>query len=487
MMKGRFTIVLTLLLLTSCSEFLVVEPDKQVSITEQFSTRDGVMEAVNGMYKKLEDLVSWKQFVFADLMGGNINFSPAENDYVIEFPAGFDTDKAYDFKDEADDSDFESMYNDCYSLINAANTIIEQTSDSQFLTLDEIAQISAEALAVRAYGHYVVALHYAQNYSYAPDASHPGIVYNQQTLIAGVDYPSRLSMKETYELMKEDFMEALSLFGDEQAQSLGPNYTYFNSITCASVFARVALQMNDWETAWIYADSVIQNAGISLMAKDDYIAEWEKPEDPVSEVIFELSAPRTSEGDVSSSVAYSYYSYVDQTNYNEFVASGDLLELYDTIDIRKDMFIEAWLPTSVNGIVADSLYFFTKKFQDDPGTPMTRLSEMYLIRAEAAARLGGEYEGQALIDLNRLRYRAGLKVLTSNENILEEIFLERRRELAFEGFLFYDLARYHKNIVRDAGCISSVCNLDYPSDFYILPIPKKSVDLNENMEQNEGY
>jgi hypothetical protein len=73
------------------------------------------------------------------------------------------------------------------------------------------------------------------------------------------------------------------------------------------------------------------------------------------------------------------------------------------------------------------------------------------------------------------------------DNLLEEIFLERRRELAFENFLLFDIARYHKDVERDKGCIASVCTMPYPSDYYVLPIPEKTVLLNEFMQQNDGY
>lgn len=474
-------------MLASCSEFLVVEPDKQVSITEQFSSKEGVLQAVNGMYFDFEAMITWKEFIYADLMGGNITFSPAKNDYLLDIPAGRDLEKVYEFRDQEQDSDYESVYKYFYDVINASNTIMEQILDSNVLSEEEIRQITAEALAIRAYTHFMVAQFYAQNYSYTSDASHPGIIYNQRTLIAGVDYPSRKSMKESYRLMKDDFLQALDLFGDTQALPYGAKDSYFNPVTTAAVFAKCALQMNDWESAWLFADSVIQNSGVSLMTKESYIAEWEKPEEAISEMIFELSAPRESDGAVSSSVAHEFYVFVDSSNYKEFVASGDLLEMYDSTDIRKDMFLKVLLPTSVNDVISYEPYYFTKKFQDDPGTIISRLSEMYLIRAEAGARMGGAYNVQAMADLNSIRERAGLAALTGNENLLEEIFLERRRELAFEGFLFFDLMRYHKDVVRNSGCLSTVCNLAYPSDYFVLPIPESSITLNENMDQNEGY
>ena len=114
-----------------------------------------------------------------------------------------------------------------------------------------------------------------------------------------------------------------------------------------------------------------------------------------------------------------------------------------------------------------------------------RLSEMYLIRAEANARLSNL--NSALTDLNTIRERANLLPLDMTADILENIFLERRRELAFEGHLLFDIVRYKKDINRNLGCISNSCNLSYPSNFFVLPIPASSTDLNENIQQNEGY
>lgn len=488
MKNGIIISAIILLLARGCSEFLVVEPDRQVSIDEQFSTKEGIDQAVNGMYYSLEAMSSGKMFFYPDLVGGDLTFTPARNDQILEVPPALGVEQIYEFRDLERDSDMADFYEDAYGVINEANLVIERVADHPLLTSEEINQLTAEALACRAWVHYMVAVVYAQNYSYTADASHLGVVYNTSTIIAGEDYPSRETLAESYRLMKQDMERALSLFGDSQALSYGPETSYFNATTSAALLARIALQMNDWETAYALSDSLIQFSGISLMDSASYIAEWEKSEAPVSEIIFELSAPRTSDdGSVSSSVARDYFGYVDETNYQEFVASGDLLALYDSADIRSGMFLEQFLPTSVDGIIEILPYYFTKKFQDGPGTTVIRLSELYLVRAEAGARLGGTFAQGALDDLNMIRTRAGLEPLDEGADLLEEIFLERRRELAFEGHLLYDLARYHKDIVRNQGCISSVCGLTYPSDYYVLPIPESSTTLNENMEQNEGY
>ena len=487
MKKLKYIILISLIASSSCSEFLVQEPDKQVSITEQFSTKEGVDQTINGLYKSMESLISGKYFFYADLIAGNLSFTPNKTDYIIEVPPGISIEQVYNFQDIESESDYEATYTSCYSVINEANLIIEKTAELDFLSNEEKDQIKAEALSARALGHYLVSLLYAQNYNFTPDASHLGIVYNTRTLIAGIDYPSRLEMAATYQLMKTDLEEALDLFTQNQALDYGPAYSYFNTITTQALFARIALQMNEWQTAYDYADLVIKNSGIMLMEKDSLVPQWEKPEDPVSEIILEFSAPRTSDvGTVSSSVAAEYYSYTSGSIYNEFVASSDLLNLYETGDVRGQLFLQKLLKTSIEGIISEEVYYFTKKFQDQAGTSFIRLSEMYLIRAEALARIGTD-DISALSDLNVIRQRAGISALPDATDLLEEIFLERRRELTFEGHLLFDIARYKKDIVRGADCISSTCNLSYPSDFYILPIPASSVTLNENIKQNEGY
>ena len=485
MRKKIFIIISILLVCCACSEFLVQEPSTQVSVNEQFSTKEGIHQAVNGMYYNIEGFISGKYFLYADLQGGNLTFTPDKNDFILEIPASLGIEEVYQFRDRASDSEFEGFYNEAYQIINAANIIIERSKEAGFLSEQEKKQIRAEALTARAMIHYTLSLLYAQNYSFTVDASHPGVVYNTRTQIAGVDYPARETMKTTWELLQKDMEEALNLYTEEQALPFGPEYSYFNKITTSALYARMALQMNDWEKALNHAEFVINNSGISIMTKENYIPEWEKPEEPVSEIILEFTAPRESEGSVSSSVGYDYFEFADSENYNEIVASRDLIDLYDATDIRGEMFLMEELRTSVNEVITEEPYFFTKKFQDDPGTTYIRLSEMFLICAEANARLGNN--APALTDLNTIRERAGLAPITATENLLEEIFLERRRELAFEGHLFLDILRYQKDIIRKKGCLSNVCELPYPSDYFILPIPQTGVDLNENMEQNEGY
>ena len=481
-MKYRLLhIIFILLFLTNCEDFLEQEPDLQVSFNEQLSTREGVLQAYNGIYRDIEAVFSSKFAVYADALGGNITFTPSVTQGTITVPDQIE--RVYNFDANPDDLNFDDYYDDWYDIINQVNLILGEFENLSFFTGEELDQLEAELLTIRALGHYQLALVFAQHYGFTSDASHLGVVYNTRVLIAGEDFPSRESMANTYNLIKEDLDDALTLYTGMQLQT-GPSYSYFNPISTTALYARIALQMEDWTVARNFADTVITTSGINLTSQENYILEWEEEELPVTEIVMEFSAPRTSEGNVSSSIS-EFFIYNSDTNYADYVASGDILDLYSNDDIRSGMFLQLPLDTTIEGITTPQDYFFTKKFQDDAGTTFIRLSELYLIRAEANALLGAA--DLAREDLNIIRQRANLAPLLTNDNLLDELFNERRRELAFEGHLLFDIARYRKDIMRNSGCIADICNLNYPSNFFILPIPNSNILLNQNMQQNEGY
>jgi len=94
--------------------------------------------------------------------------------------------------------------------------------------------------------------------------------------------------------------------------------------------------------------------------------------------------------------------------------------------------------------------FYQKKFFDETLTdmnmgksetpwPVFRLGEIYLNLAEACLELGNK-EDEALIAVNKIRERAGIKLLTAVT--MENVRHERKIELAFEGHRFWDMKRW---------------------------------------------
>jgi hypothetical protein len=487
-MKKQFFVLFTFLSFTACSDFLEVPSNEFLSIDEQFKDYSGSKIALAGVYFKLEDwYASQSNFIYADVMGGNLTFTPrttGSNAGIISVPTAIID--FYNFNDISLESNFTTYYADAYSIINNANNVINFADNLPDATTIQKNQLKAEALAARAFIHYNLLQMYGQTFNFSVNANHKGIVYADKILVGGVDFPARKTVAESYTLIVADLQNALLLFSNQQSLS-GPSYSYFNTITTKAFLARVALQKRDWILAITMANEVISSSGTSLISTTNYISEWEKPNLPPSETLLEFSAPTdaTIPNFITRTVATLFkVPFSGTDNPGNYTCSSDLYALFADDDVRKNNFTTINLQVKdVTGQFAPKPFYFTKKFQDNAGTMVMRLSEMHLIVAEAYARQNNVL---ALNSLNIIRQRANLAALTSTTNILDEILLERRKELCFEGHLFFDLARFNKNIVRSA-CLGLQCNLTFPNPKMVLPIPFSSIKVNQNIIQNESY
>jgi hypothetical protein len=118
----------------------------------------------------------------------------------------------------------------------------------------------------------------------------------------------------------------------------------------------------------------------------------------------------------------------------------------------------------------------TGKYTNQFGNiPIIRLAEMILIRAECNLRLSTSTGALPVDDINSIRTRSSASPLASVS--LDDIIVERQRELAFEGFGIYDIKRTQ----------GSVLGLPYSDPKLVLPIPQSEIDTNALMEQNPGY
>ena len=137
-----------------------------------------------------------------------------------------------------------------------------------------------------------------------------------------------------------------------------------------------------------------------------------------------------------------------------------------------------------------------------------RLAEMYLIAAEAAYETGNKEK--ALAKLNSIRQRAGISLLTENTINLEKVRNERKIELAFENFRYWDLRRWRiseynqvNNGVRFKG-VKAIFH--YPSgkyyflqkdaetfvrtfrkEHYYNPITTSRINNNTSLVENPNY
>jgi hypothetical protein len=121
---------------------------------------------------------------------------------------------------------------------------------------------------------------------------------------------------------------------------------------------------------------------------------------------------------------------------------------------------------------------------DASNTIVLRLSEMYLNRAEALAK-GATIAGATIM--------SDLKAITDNRNAtptatLGGVYEERAKELAWEGHLWFDLARTGRKMTRtDVSGTTIPTTLEAGDYRWAMPIPDREFTVNPNLVQNDGY
>jgi hypothetical protein len=111
-----------------------------------------------------------------------------------------------------------------------------------------------------------------------------------------------------------------------------------------------------------------------------------------------------------------------------------------------------------------------------------RISDIYLIRAEARFRSGNTTG--ALEDINYIRERRSAEGATlplRTSLTLDDILDERGYELYYEGLRRQDLIRFDK--FTEAWQEKPVTD----ESKELFPLPTAAVDVNENLTQNPGY
>ncbi len=454
--KNIIQLFILCFLFVGCDKFLDKEPQNKVSIDEIFSDLAGAKAALTGVYVAMWETENGPKMIYPEAVGGNVK------PLYITLQKYLDV---YTFTTAADTSSMAAVYEETYEMLNNLNNIIKRVPELTDGLQTERNDILAQAYGLRALMHLNLVQLFAQPYSYTADASHLGIVLATEPILIADAQRKRATVAEVYTQIASDLKQSADLFTERKAVFTGSNSIYMSSSAIKALQARVSMLKGEWADAYDYSEAVIAS-NYSLYSSSEYVASWTSAAS--KETIFEIAVVSPFAG---TSLGNYYTNETANTTY-QFAPSNDLLEIFQEGDIRASGGAFKY-PTY--GTAATSV-------------KLIRLSEMYLIRAEAAAELGRSE--QALADLNVIRKRANPEsenwTNSDKTALIDEILDERRRELCLEGFWFFDLMRRGISLVR-SDCEGNNCNINYPSDKFVLPIPLQSVTSNSNMEQNPGY
>ncbi|WP_233260044.1 RagB/SusD family nutrient uptake outer membrane protein [Chitinophaga sp. S165] len=369
----------------------------------------------------------------------------------------------------ADDSPF---WGQLYYCVQHCNLLLEGLHASKTLDAAVKTQLAGEAKFIRAFCYFYLVNFFGD----VPLLTTSDIKTNTTT--ARSDTGKVYQQIVTDLLDAETMLKAAYLAGDartEVSQRLRPN-----KWAASALLARIYMYRGNWVAAEEHANKVIaQNSLYKTGAPQDVFLANSK------ELIWGLENANTT--GVNEDAALLFLEHGPDQESQPLFLNEQLLHFFE----RGDQRMTTWIGKDTT---RGSVYYYPKKYHlvenETSRTPypaILRLSEVFLIRAEAKAYMN-DFAG-ARADLNVLRLRAGLgySAAMNRAALLTAIEQERRVELFTEwGHRWLDLKRYGRaDLVMTA--LANKKGTTWQSNKLLFPIPHGDILLNHNLVQNKGY
>jgi hypothetical protein len=436
---------LFLIFFTGCDGLLDLEPAQEISESMALDSDVNVKSVLHGAYTQFDDAAIYGGCVLRNselLGGGNECFW----DGTYAGPR-----QMYNKSMVSSNGDVEAQWTDSYEVINICNNVL---SALDVVNEEDRDWVEGEALFLRSLMFFDLVRFFALQYDASTTAALGiPIVLTPTREINSDSYVGRNTVEEVYNRVITDLIAAASKLPDE-------NDVYATSGAANALLARVYLQKADYAKARDAANAVIASDMYELQASyaDVFNNDDNSPED--------IFATQFTSQDYLSSMT----EFFSTPEYGGRGGDVDILDghlnLYQEGDERFDLFYysqDAWHSGKWN-----NLYGVVN---------LIRLAEMYLIRAECNSRLGTTVGATPLEDYNAIHTRAGLAPAVSVTT--DDILMERRLELSFEGFMIHDKRRLKQGVGT------------YPwnDPKLVFPIPLRETEANPTLkaQQNPGY
>lgn len=376
-----------------------------------------------------------------------------------------------------------------FSTMNAANCVIDQVgaADESWFEDGRKQEILGEAYAMRALTLY----DQLRIFGYSWDTTSPyGCIIRTQPSATSNQAVGRSSVADSYDQILSDLEYAIENAPDEN------EHYYITKWFAKGLKARVLMlrgESGDYAAAAELANEVINSGKFSL--EDNYTDIFFQKGNSSDEVIFGVE-PYENQCNVYEALIY-YYSaqWLPSDNFAAIMA-GDPRE--STTFAQTTTMVINWNEDYTYYTLSYELKSSMSKFIDpDVNEANTieetvynmRLSEMYLIRAEALVRSGGSYS-EARELLKEVLYRAGYEDVsfvdeaTTEDALLREIFNENMRNFVMESGRELD-------IMLRFGDIALEFNPEYADPQYnVFPLPTTEFEYNSALtaaDQNPGW
>jgi hypothetical protein len=501
-------LLLIVLLLSGCEDFLDRYPKTSVSGKDIFSSIETAEAGLIGLYSTLQDgrLTGRGTLVRGDLKGPDFFLLTGGGQYFVP---------EYNYQENVTNhgqagyiwaAGYETI-KDCNVFLDGLKGIDDSDKKS-----DMIAQ--AKTIKAIAYIDMMKTFCYPPSMS-AVDSKYsmglPLVINKEDNVSAIEEGPMRAPLTDLFEHIEGLLEDALVNIDPSRSTGI-----FISQYAISGLLAEVYLYQEKWTEA--AAAAIDAAAGGTMIPREEFLTEIR--EDANNETLFEIMYTLT-DNLADRMPGYWMNKTVNENNrhdiysvgYGDVGASDAFINLVNENpnDIRIELFHEDKLSTAapdqdplIHGVDGYSERYYWKYIGGKDGsvflhnTPVIRLPEVLLIAAEAYSETPGQ-ETMALNYLNQVYSNRTGTTLTglTGQSLRDAIFNERRRELALEGHSIWDYLRKNRSFTRDASHFT-VVTIDPTTPagrdaelFHkvVSPIPITEMDANPNIrdQQNPGY
>jgi len=456
-----------LAMLTSCNDWLDVNPKSQIKEENHFEREGGYQDQLTGIYTKMTT---------KDMYGLNMGIGFVEvlsHTYDINPNSDWRYANDFNYTEKTSESTISSIWSSCYSCIANANIVLRniEKADPNIFTGQNYHILRGEALGLRAFLH----LELMRLFACAPsmDGNANGVPYVTEY---STNVVPQKSVNETMQLIIKDLLDAhtelaydtLNTHDYYGSQIYTMDRNRFSYYACCATLARAYLWMGDKQNALKYAMEVIE--------------------------------PRENEKETGYS--WVHYTNMQQTNRNELDMAFTTEHLFQLIindweDIGNFYFTKNGGANVLNPSDANAQaiyevdlgygndYRYLKGYEQDgekrymakfwylAGStynnryPIIRMTEAWYIAAECQKDTNAK---EAIRLLNEVRENRNLSLFPLSEDlnatqIQDEIYKEYRKEFIGEcGQLFFYYKRLNLPEIKGASVRPG-------KQVYVLPIP----------------
>ncbi|MBQ6310203.1 MAG: RagB/SusD family nutrient uptake outer membrane protein [Bacteroidales bacterium] len=477
-LKNISIILLLAFSFCACDSLLDVET-KHALPQEDMENEDGARSLIIGVYDRMQEpTYAGRDFLtLPDVLGDNVKLNPGATRYTrqYQFTPYYNID----------------IWSDAYRQIVSLNEALYYLNKLE--ETNSVKALKGEALFLRAYDYFYLASIYGRMPGHLVDGFDlcvPLVLepfFNNGGSITEQASVPRDKVDAVWAQIVDDLNDAFDYMNGNDKGNF-PNRG--SAIAAKALLSRVYLYMGKWAESAAAATYVLDNASVKIYSGNQYTSVFSSG----SESIWQLHY--TEAENLLSSSLHSAYGTKDDgvrdaEGYGNGKGTGDAVlsvtdEFVALLDQEKDIRFGALRKVKYSGLKL----WWTIKFNswkkadlfglDD--VPLIRISEMILNRAEAYAHQNNMTLARK--DINDFRGKRGIgDTDVPDSGLLDEILLQRRLELAFEGHRYFDRKRLGLDILRPEG-LPTVPYSDYR---VVAAIGTTELDVNKKLVQNPGY